>query len=226
MRLQGRTLLLNSVLMSLACTMLSGCLKQGNVTIALPEIGTASNVIPDEIRDEFESKMDIYEGTNPPDITCSFVMAKYEKYYSSDVISGNFADNYIKFYDKRGNRYKYKGRQADSHGESADVIVIGSGDKFTAYFTDRSDYEDGVTWSVTADLISGTMTSNGIRDIRHAFIMLEKYDPNDKLMDVNEYRIFIDGDGFASFNEWDYTKSVQSTVISSEGESGKAKSNK
>lgn len=56
--------------------------------------------------------------------------------------------------------------------------------------------------------------------------MLDKYDPEDKVMDVNEYRIFVDGDGFASFNEWDYTKSVQSTVISSEGESTLAKLNK
>lgn len=227
MRLQGRTLLLNSVLMSLACSMLSGCLKQGNVTIALPEIGTASNVIPDEIRDEFESKMDIYEGANPPDITCSFVIAECELYYSSDGYVSRFADDYMKFYDKRGNRYKFKERQSNTHSESTDVIVIGSGDNFTAYFTNRTEYDDDEkTWTITSTLISGTMSSDGIRNIRHAFIMLDKYDPEDKVMDVNEYRIFVDGDGFASFNEWDYTKSVQSTVISSEGESTLAKLNK
>lgn len=213
MRLQGRTLLLNSVLMSLACTMLSGCLKQGNVTIALPEIGTASNVIPDEIRDEFESKMDIYEGTNPPDITCSFVIAENELYYSSDGYVSRFSDKSMKFYDKRGNRYKFKMKQNTSRSESTDVVVIGSGDNFTAYYTKRTEDDDN-TWSVTADLISGTMSSNGIRNIKHAFIMLEKYDPANVLMEVNEYRVFIDGDGLASFVDWDYTKSVQPSDIS------------
>lgn len=193
--------------------LVSSCLKNYNSTIALPEIGTAANVIPEEIRDEFESKMEIYEGTNPPDITSSFVIADNKLHYSSDGYNGNFADIYMKFYNKRGNRYEYESKQRDSHGEASGVVVIGSGDSFTAYFTEYEDYGDGVTWSVSADLISGKMTSNGIRDIRHAFIMLEKNDPDDKLMDINEYRVFYDGDGLASFVDWDDTKVCQSSVL-------------
>ena len=35
-----------------------------------------------------------------------------------------------------------------------------------------------------------------------AFIMLDKYDPMHKIMDVNEYRIFKDSDGLAVNNNW------------------------
>lgn len=201
----------------------SSCLKNYNSTIALPEIGTAVNVIPEEIRDEFESKMDIYEGTTPPDITCSFVIAENELYYSSDGFTANFNDHYMKFYNKRGNRYQFKARQVESRSEASDVVVIGSGDNFTAYFTTKVVYDDGVTWFVSADLVSGTMSSNGIRNIKHAFIMLEVHDPKDVLMEENEYRIFYDGDGLASFVDWDDTKAYQPVSFSSEVKSSTAK---
>lgn len=212
------------VIISIMMTALSSsCLKNYNSTVALPEIGTAANVIPEEIRDEFGSKMDIYEGTNPPDITCSFVIAENELYYSSDGHTGNFYDIYMKFYNKRGNRYQYKAKQRETHSEASDVVVIGSGDNFTAYFTNKIVYDDGVTWCVSADLVSGTMSSNGIRNIRHAFIMLEAHDPNDILMEENEYRIFYDGDGLASFVDWDDTKACQPVYFSPEAMSSTAK---
>lgn len=188
----------------------TGCLKDHNTTVALPELGSAANVIPEEIRTEFESKMDIYEGLNPPDISCSFVMAKNTLLYSSDNYSGSFYDKYMKFYKKNGNTYEFKQKQGTEESHSSSVVVIGSGDMFTAYYTSESSDPTQNTRSVKANLISGRMTATGIRDIKHAFIMLEKYDPNHKLMDVNEYRIFYDADGLAKFVDWDYTKAIQS----------------
>lgn len=203
---------------------LSGCLKENNTTVALLEIGTAANVIPGEIRTEFESKMDIYEGTTPPDITSSFVIAENELSYSSDGYDANFADHYMMFYNKKGNRYQYKAKQVESISEASDVIVIGREDTFTAYFTSVHEYDDGVTTCVTADLISGRMTSSGIRDIKHAFIMLEKNDPDDRLMEENEFRVFYDGDGLAAFESWDYTKAQGASAVKSDEVSDLAKS--
>lgn len=199
--------------------LVSGCLKKYNTTVALPEIGTAYNVIPGEIREEFDSKMDIYEGTNPPDITCSFVIAEDYVLYSSDGVTGKFSDSYMKFYNKKGNRYQYREKQNQSHSEASDVVVIGSGDRFTAYFTSNHVYEDGVTSCTTADLISGIMTTNGVRDIKHAFIMLDKTDPTDRLMDENEFRVFYDKDGLASFVNWDDTKTNGKSDVRLEGKS-------
>lgn len=197
------------ILSIMALWVFTGCLKDYNTTVALPELGSAANVIPEEIRTEFESKMDIYEGLNPPDITCSFVMSKNTLLYSSDNYSGtSFVDHYMRFYNKNGNTYEYRAKEKTSEAHSPSVVVIGSGDSFTAYFTSERIDSEYNTRSVTANLISGTITSSGIRNIKHAFIMLEKYDPNSRLMDVNEYRIFFDADGLAEFEDWDYTKAI------------------
>ena len=181
---------------------LSGCLKEYNSTIALPEIGTAANVIPDEIRTEFESKMSIYEGVNPPDITSSFTLAQYICDYSSDGYKpSNLADRFMAFYNRKGNVYEYSGAQGDGTQYSSHVVVIGSGADFTAYFISDSEHEDG-TWAKRADLFSGTMTDQGIKNPMYAFIILDKYDPENVIMDVNEYRIFSDKDGMAEFVDW------------------------
>lgn len=193
-------------------SILSGCLKSDNTTLALQEIGSASQVIPTEIRDEFSSKMKIYEGNTPPDITSEFIVSENKLKYSSDGASSDgWADAYMSFYNKQGNTYEHKTKQESSNGVSEGyspyVAVIGSGNDFTAYFISTEHYDDGVTWATTSNLISGTMTASGIKNISHAFIMLEKNDPNRKLMAVNAYRIFYDSNGLASFTDWDKTRS-------------------
>lgn len=200
--------LTNLILLLSSIFLMIGCLRKGDETIALPEIGTASNVIPVEIRQEFESKMHIYEGTNPPDITGSFVISPMDLHYASDAENApvSFADCYIAFYNRQGNTYEFKEKQSSTTGSSPLVTVIGSGNDFTAYFTNNSQSDDG-SWAIQATLISGTITSRGIENIKYAFIMLDAYDPNDHIMEVNEYRIFYDGDGVASYKNWDYSKS-------------------
>lgn len=200
----------NLMLLSLISLLIMGCLKDGNETIALPEIGTASNVIPDDIRMEFESKMEIYEGANPPDITGCFVISPEKLYYASDRDKAptSFADSYFAFYNRKGNTYEYKEKQGNSEGYSPLVTVIGSGDGFTAYFISDTQNHDG-GWIRQSTLITGTITSRGIENIKYAFIALNVYDPENNIMDENEYRIFYDGDGIASINNWDYTKACQ-----------------
>ena len=206
----------------------SSCLKEVNNTIALPEIGTAANVIPEEIRDEFESQMNIYEGTNPPDITSSFVLSDFVLLYSSDGISsgGIYADQFMKFYNKIGNTYEYKGTQGGGEEYSPSVVVVGSGSKFTAYYVSTNNHYDGESWSEEANLISGIITDRGITDVTYAFIILDKYDPKGTIMEVNEYRIFDDRDGVAEFVNWDTTKSISAESDSSKQISKLSKSHK
>lgn len=205
-----------SGLLSVCCIMISGCLKKEGETIALPSIGTATDVIPLEIRQEFDTHMDIYEGTTPPDISGTYLMAPNKLYYASDSdkAPSSFADSYFAFFNKQGNTYEYKSKQSSSTGHSPLVTVIGSGDTFTAYFTERSQKDDGVTWSVMATLLSGRVTTRGIEDIKYAFIMLDVNDPYDQIMEVNEYRVFYDGDGVAASTYWDYTKASPASTDS------------
>jgi hypothetical protein len=54
-----------------------------------------------------------------------------------------------------------------------------------------------------SNFISGTLTSSGISDFHSAFIMLEKGpDPSNKLVAVNTYRVFKDGDNLAERYNW------------------------
>lgn len=212
-----RKLLKNSIALSLIIFLMTGCLKTGNETIALPSVGTANNVIPEDIRQEFGAHMSIYEGTNPPDITGTFKISPMKLFYASDAdhAPSSFADKYIAFYNKQGNTYEYKSKTGSQTGQSPLVTVIGSGDSFTAYFTERTKDDDGESWSVHATLISGTLTTRGIENIKYAFIMLDANDPNNKIMEINEYRVFYDGDGLANYENWDYTKSTNEVLPSS-----------
>lgn len=200
--------------LSLAVPVFAGCLKSEDTTIALPEIGTAANVIPEEIRDGFELRMDIYEGTTPPDLTGDFLISPVKLSYASDgyVFQNSISDSYMSFYNKKGNTYEYRRKEGNSEGYSPMVTVIGSGNNFTAYFTEETHRDDGETWTRQATLLSGTLTANGIKDVEYAFIMLKTNDPNDIIMEENEYRIFYDGDGLAVRTDWNDTKSSHNTA--------------
>ena len=63
------------------------------------------------------------------------------------------------------------------------------------------------------EIVSGTVTADGIRDFFCGMLMLEKNDPNNKLMNIGTYRIFKDGDGLASPSSW----SARSTERNSGG---------
>ena len=208
----ANTFLRNVLLLFMTFTTFCGCLKSDDKTIALPEIGTAANVIPPEIRTEFESKMDIHEGTNPPDISCCFVISPERLYFATDkeVAPSSVKDEYVAFYNKKGNTYEYHSKQGDTESHATNVVVIGSGNNFTAYFTEETKWSDGESWLIKATLLSGTITSRGIEDLKNAFIALEVNDPYDKIMEVNEFRIFYDYDNVSLFTDWEYTKSLDS----------------
>ena len=50
--------------------------------------------------------------------------------------------------------------------------------------------------------MSGTMTNSGIKDFYRGILMLDKYDPNDNIMNVGDFRIFKDQDGLSEPTTW------------------------
>ena len=55
-------------------------------------------------------------------------------------------------------------------------------------------------------VISGIKTDSGIKDLRYAFIVLEKSeDPNHHSMAVGGFRVFKDGDDIAKNAKWPIT---------------------
>jgi len=169
-----------------------------------------NTIIPDDIKSSVEEKMPIYSGTTPPDISGKYIVSRIILIGSSlatdrDSIStgGSFYDLYIAF-TKKANGIFYRSEQGDiASGNSDDVTVdvVGQGNNFTAYFTEVGQTE-GIRTKMSV-VISGTMTSNGIKDFYYSFIMLEKgSDPYEKLVPVKTYRIFKDSDGLAEKYDW------------------------
>lgn len=199
----------------------SGCLYDGGETIVLPindinpelEI-VSSEAIPSEIRSQFTNYMTIHEGSNPPIITGYYLLDPVKLVYTSDgdYEPGEvFADIYIYFgAQNKWQIDEYKDKQSGSIGTAKDVVIVGSGKDFTAYYIVENylDYDnDGSneSYAKTSVLFSGTLTQDGIEDAQYAFILLEAIDPLNEIMSENEFRIFKDGDGLASTcSSWGY----------------------
>lgn len=202
-----KTLLL---VIMIAAVGLTGCLREGVDTIALPFGKIPEGVIPQAIREQFEQYMPIYEGTTPPNITGEYLCKPDVLVFTSDddFEPGDlFAPMYFAFENQtESGMATYRNRQASATAEAPEVYVVGSGNNFTAYFLSyetRTDDDGNVTaTSKMSHIMSGTLTPEGIVNFRNSFIMLEKDDPSDLLMDVNEYRVFKDGDELVSYYNW------------------------
>ena len=189
---------------------LTGCLREGIDTIALPFGKIPEGVIPQEIREQFEEHMPIYEGVTPPDITGKYLAEPFRLVYTSDgqFSPGDvFAPDYFSFQNQTASGMAmYSESQASGVAVAPEVYVVGNANNFSAYFiaeqTRYDDYGDVTSTSKMSTIISGTVTEEGIENFRYAFVMLEKDDPYDELMDVNEYRVFEDGDGLAIRYDW------------------------
>ena len=81
------------------------------------------------------------------------------------------------------------------------AYIRGSGSNFTAFFNTTGE-SLGIS-TKTALVISGTKTSDGIKDIYYAFVMVKKgEDPNHQLMEEGIFRVFHDQDGLAVNATW------------------------
>ncbi|MDR2594821.1 MAG: hypothetical protein LBC87_08655 [Fibromonadaceae bacterium] len=182
-----------------------------------------ASIIPPAIRTDIEKTMTIYSGTTPPDISGQYMADNLILIGSS--ISGekldNLADLYFAFVKGSNGALLYREKQSDSYAASDNVRVevVGSGNNFTAYFESVGESR-GISTRMST-LISGTLTTSGIKNFNYAFVMLEKgSDPNNSLVPVNTYRVFKDGDGLAERYDWLVLSSSSSILGGSSSSSG------
>ena len=167
-------------------------------------------VIPDEIRDEIEQYIPIYDGVDPPNIEGAY-------YLSPEILIGSSRSNdqIGKEYDSEYQNYsnqdmvkntidmvRVQGGGNEWHKGSG-AFISGSGNNFTIYF-DQVGESSGILVK-QAYIVSGTKTSTGIKNLTTGFIMKEKGpDPNNKLVEVGTYRFFKDQDGMSEATTWPY----------------------
>lgn len=169
-------------------------------------------VVTPEILDSLEKYMPIYYGNTPPIVEGAYLVEPNEAVYCQDYGVGGYApgtictSEQIRFFNQDNEKlvldFEGKNVTGSSHEEGSGSFISGSGNNFTVYF-DTEGESNGI-YVRLAEVYSGTVTAEGIKDLYHAFVMVEKgEDPNQVLMGEGVFRLFKDGDGLAALHPWD-----------------------
>ena len=165
--------------------------------------------IPQEYLSKMATHMPIYAGNTPPNIEGTYLVSVQTLVYASDNHDKKtFADYYANFsnQNKSKNTIDFQNKEVNNSGtvisqsNKTEMVLLGNGDNFTI-FNVTEGIASGAQYK-QAIILSGTMTGEGIKDIYLGILMLDKDDPNNKLMKVGTYRIFNDGDGLAIPTTW------------------------
>jgi len=160
--------------------------------------------IPQQYLEQMSAYMPIYAGNQPPTLDGAYVRDPTTLVYASDGYnpSGSFAKRTMNFTDqnKVKNTVNYQYKQAGAESAKTEMVVLGKGDNFTIFAIISS--SAGNASYKMAEIMSGTMTAEGIKDFYNGMLMLEKNDPDGEFMKVGTYRIFKDSDGLASSDAW------------------------
>ncbi|NDV80525.1 fimbrillin family protein [Bacteroides sp. 51] len=173
-----------------------------------------NEVVPTEMQEKIKDYMPIYNGSTPPNVMGTYLCSPNYMIHSSIPGETNddydFADRLFRFSNQNftNNTLDYDSKQgADGQSSGKGYFISGSGDNFTVFFNTT-----GTSYGISikmATVISGTKTSQGIKNYRYAFLMLEKGpDPENKLVEVGTFRIFKDENELASNSTWTNTRSL------------------
>jgi uncharacterized protein (TIGR02145 family) len=165
-----------------------------------------NNLVPQSIIDAMKKMgMPIYTGVNPPLVGGSLKST----YFVSQLIlkstntpndyspGQRFKDMLATFYDQDNTtltlKYDYSSGET---GTGCGAFIMGSDSKFTVFAKTIS--EEGGTTAIVVHVISGTLTSNSIKDLYYANFMVDnKGNTNGYWTDNGQGRVFYDLDGIS-----------------------------
>lgn len=168
-------------------------------------------VVPHELQLKVEKYMPLYTGVNPPNVEGCYLIEPQVAVYHEDYGNGGYEPGHvflpvsIRFsnQDTMHNTLDYaqsEGGQG-SNAVGTGAYISGNGNNFTAYFLTEGS-EEGI-YTKTAIIVSGTKTTDGIKDLYYAYIMEDKgYDPVPKLMNIGAFRVNKDLDGLSINTTW------------------------
>ena len=164
-----------------------------------------TQVIPNQYLKELQKHMAIYDGVNPP---IAPALLHYDSYNAQGVDS--FSNTYIEFYAQdMANKTLRTREQGGNDAQGTGSFISGEGNDFTVFLNNTGN-DKGISFK-TATVISGTVTSKGIKNLYYGFLMLEKGDdPEGRVMDPGRYRIIKDGDGLSEYTKWPGTRAYVS----------------
>ncbi len=215
--------LIKTTLFIIASSLCICCSKEDKI-----EIIPMDEIITPELQKQLILNMPIYKGNTPPNIEgtylCSPTYLTYssipedEDYYGED---GGFMDFEISYTGQSSVDNKLKGKlQNVQDGEryglftsEGDTYIYGSNNDFTICDPMIKIKDDG---KVVKELfiISGTKTDSGISDIHISLLMVDKPDDAVDIINVDDYRIFTDGDGLATKSVFSSTNKLSKSFSS------------
>lgn len=147
-------------------------------------------------------------GNTPPNIegefeVSPFILQKSTVVKDSNLI-GNQYNTYTLEFSNQDNdllTVDLKGSQGSLMDVGDGSFVVGANNAFAVYTKTTTTDSNGTYPRETAIAISGTLTPNGIENLQFYGAMLDDNgDPDDRLIENNTGRLFIDGDGLSSKN--------------------------
>ena len=176
--------------------------------------------IPEEYLKLISPYMPIYSGNTPPTFVGTWIVSKYVSVYdyTNNYEPGHgFADMIVEYsaQNKTKNTVTFRREQIAysnstpsyiSYTEKTEAKVLGSGSNFTTYVIATEKKADG-SWAKQAYIYSGTVSEKGIKNFFSAFVLLDKYDPNNSIVPIGACRIFKDEDGTSEATKWVTRKS-------------------
>ena len=168
--------------------------------------------IPEEYLSKMSAYMPIYSGSTPPNIEGVYLIHPSTRIYDSESNSidpKNYADVIPEYTEQNMTKntvmYRYEQRNGSNVIGTSDKVeakVLGEGDDFTTYTIVITTTTGEDSWSKMATICSGTKVDGGIKNFFRGILMLDKYDPNNSIMDIGAFRIFKDDDGMSEYDQW------------------------
>lgn len=163
-----------------------------------------TSVVPAQYLNQIRNHMKINDGLNPPLIEGIYLMHVSTLVFDSYNASprDTFDDAYLNFYDQNtANKTVKLMESGGTEGTGTGAYISGEGNNFTV-FLNMSGSSHGFTYK-EAVIISGTKTSEGIRNMEYCLLMIENNDYDAQyIMKPGHFRIIKDGDGMSETTTW------------------------
>ena len=203
----------------------------GNILPWGEEDERIEQVIPEDIRQKMEPYIPIYDGVNPPNVEGCYLLspmvATYMEDYDGDLSELQWLGEYIHLSNQNASTNTIDMEELTEDFESYSVgegaIIVGEGNNFSILF-DMEGVNSGIYYR-TALLLSGTKSDEGLKDLKYAFVMVDKDDdPEGELMEEGVFRVFEDQDGMAYTTSWPLDETRATEWIPSDKKAYGAKS--
>jgi hypothetical protein len=162
-----------------------------------------NDLVPAEVLQELKNLgMPIHKGLNPPDLQlkfyCSPLVLK-ETNVNNDVYRPGyvFADYYGNFYEQNNDKLTIKMdyENGPETGTGLGSFISGEGNNFSVFAEIHGEAQGDKARLI--QILSGTITDTGIKDLHVGNFMLEGGDESEYWIDNGEGRILFDSDGMS-----------------------------